>query len=102
MQVVDAEVFTRYLAIFRLPFPLDDRLLWAQTLLTNTLEGPAVAMTVVASVVWLITAIWAIGAWGAFRLAYGLGRLRSLGATLIWLGLMASVVWLAGTAAQVA
>lgn len=102
MQVVDAEVFTRYLAIFRMPFPLDDRLLWAQTLLTNTFEGPAVAMTVVASLVWLITAIWVIGAWGAFRLTYNLGRLRAIAATLIWLGLLALVVWLAGTAAQVA
>jgi hypothetical protein len=102
MQVVDPEVFTRYLAIFRMPFPLDDRLLWAQTLLTSTLEGPAVAMTVVASLVWLIAAIWAIGAWGAFRMTYQLGRLRAIGATLVWLGLLTLVVWLAGAAAQVA
>lgn len=102
MQVVDPEVFTRYLAIFRMPFPIDDRLLWAQTLLTSTLEGPAIAMTVVASLVWLITAIWAVGAWGAFRLTYNLGRLRAIGATVIWLGLLALVAWLAGAAAQVA
>jgi hypothetical protein len=100
MQVVDAEVFTRYLAIFRLPHPLADRLLWAQTLLDSTMQGPAISMATIAALVWLISVVWVVGAWGAFRLTYNLGRLRAIGATLIWLALLALVIQLASAARQ--
>ncbi len=100
MQVVDAEVFTRYLAIFRLPHPLADRLVWATTLLDSTMRGPAISMATIAALVWLMTLLWVIGAWGAFRLTYNLGRPRAIGATLIWFALLALVVELASAARQ--
>jgi hypothetical protein len=100
MQVVDGEVFDRYLAIFRLPFPLADRVLWGRALLDSTLQGPAVAMAVVAALMWLIAAVWAVVAWGAFRITYNVGRLRAFGATLSWIGLLGMVVALAGAASE--
>jgi hypothetical protein len=100
MQMVDAEVFERYLAIFRLPFPFADRIQWAQALLDSTMQGPAMGMSVIAALVWLIAALWGIAAWGAFRLTYNLGRLRAIGATASWIGLLALVIWLASLASQ--
>ncbi len=100
MQVVDAEVFPRYLAIFRLPHPLADRVLWARTLLDSTMQGPAISMASIAALVWLISLAWVVGAWGAFRLTYNLGRLRTVGATLAWFALLALVVRFASVAGQ--
>lgn len=99
-QLVDAEVFTRYLAIFRLPQPLAERALLAQTLLDSTMQGPAIGMATLAALVWLMSVIWVVGAWGAFRLTYNLGRLRAMGATLIWLALLALVIQMASMASR--
>jgi hypothetical protein len=101
VQMVDAEVFERYLTIFRLPFPFADRLQWAQALTESTMQGPAIGMTVVAWLVWLIAVLWTIGAWGAFRQTYNLGHLRAIGATMSWFGQLALVIWLASVASQV-
>ena len=99
-QLVNAEVFTRYLAIFRLPQPLAERALLAQTLLDSTMQGPAIGMATLAALVWLMSVIWVVGAWGAFRLTYNLGRLRAMGATLIWLALLALVIQMASMASR--
>ena len=99
-QLVDAEVFTRYLAIFRLPQPLAERALLAQTLLDSTMQGPTIGMATLAALVWLMSVLWVVGAWGAFRLTYNLGRLRAMGATLIWLALLALVIQMASMASR--
>jgi hypothetical protein len=57
-------------------------------------------MASIAALVWLISLAWVVGAWGAFRLTYNLGRLRTVGATLAWFALLALVVRFASVAGQ--
>lgn len=102
MQIVNANVFANYLDIFRLPDPLDQRVARARTLLDSTLQGPAVGMTMVASLVWLLALTWVVAAWGAFRQTYNLGHLRAIGATAIWLASLVLVARLASSASLVA
>ena len=102
LQIVDPEIFERYLAIFRMPLPLPDRMQYAQALLQGEMIGPAVGMTVIASLLWLITASWTVVAWGAFRQSFGVGHWRAAAATLLWLASLAGVVGFAAWAGEVA
>jgi hypothetical protein len=100
MQLVDAHVFERYLEILRTPASMDDRLAQARNLMNGMLKGPVYAMATLAAIVWLLAAAWTAVAWGAFRHRFNLGYLRALGATLLWLGLLGTVVLLVGWAGQ--
>lgn len=100
LQVVDSTVFDRYLAIFQSSSPLLERALSARDLLEGNMRGPAMSMALLATLVWLITFVWAAIAWGAFRLTYNLSRWRSFLAFSIWQGLLILVAWLASWASR--
>lgn len=72
---------------------LAGRFAQADALMTASLQGPAKAALAIVALTWLSTAIWAVVAWGAFRMAYGVGRLRAALATSLWLAMLAALVW---------
>jgi hypothetical protein len=99
LQVVDATVFDRVVALLAgaapgAPAASTERWTQAEATLQGVLHGPAAAMLVVALLTWLVTAVWAVVAWGAFRNAFGAGRLQTAGATLLWLAMLGALVWL--------
>lgn len=57
-------------------------------------RGPATALVLLASALWLATAAWGVAAWSAFRQALGASRLRAAIATFVWLGMLAGFGWL--------
>ncbi|WP_341892427.1 toll/interleukin-1 receptor domain-containing protein [Variovorax sp. YR752] len=57
---------------------------------------PAVAGLGTGALTWLMTVLWCIVAWGAFRHAFGVTRPRAAVATLAWLLLLGSVLALGG------
>ena len=99
LQVVDATVFDRVVALLAgvtpgAPAAPAERWAQAEVTLQGVLHGPAAAMLVVALLTWLVTAVWAVVAWGAFRAAFGAGRLQAAGATALWLAMLGALVWL--------
>lgn len=71
---------------------LAERFAQADAMMGAALQGPAKAALAVVALTWLATAIWAIVAWGAFRMAFGAGRLRAALVTGLWLAMLAAVV----------
>lgn len=57
---------------------------------------PAVAGLGTGALTWLMTVLWCIVAWGAFRHAFGVTRPRAAVATLAWLLLLGCVLALGG------
>lgn len=57
---------------------------------------PAVAGLGTGALTWLMTVLWCIVGWGAFRHAFGVTRPRAAAATLAWLLLLGSVLALGG------
>lgn len=98
MQAADAQVFTNYLAIFQLPKPFFEQLVFAQSLFQITTRGLVMSPAVLAGLEWLVTLAWMILAWDAFRVTYNLSRWRSIAALLIWLGQVVIAVWFVGAA----
>ncbi len=100
VQLVAPEVFTDYLAIVRTAAPLAQRMAEARVLLEQTLHGPAAALFVIACLVWGITIVWTVVAWGAFRNSFGCTRLRALSATSVWLAILLTLTQLAALAGR--
>ncbi len=99
LQVVDATVFDRVVALLAgaapgAPAAPADRWTRAEATLQAALQGPAAAMLVVALLTWLVTAVWAVVAWGAFRGAFGATRIQAAGAALMWVAMLGALVWL--------
>ncbi|HNJ82624.1 MAG TPA: toll/interleukin-1 receptor domain-containing protein [Piscinibacter sp.] len=61
---------------------------------------PAVAGLGTGALTWLLTALWCIVAWGAFRQAFGVTRGRAAAATAVWLLLLGSVLLVGGLLAS--
>jgi hypothetical protein len=61
---------------------------------------PAVAGLGTGALTWLMTALWCIVAWGAFRQAFGVTRGRAAAATTLWLLLLGSVLAVGGLVAS--
>lgn len=99
IQFVDPTAFDRAIGLLQgsgtvaLPAP-PERVVQAQSVLSKALSGPASLMMVVAALIWLGTAGWAVVAWGAFRQAFGVGHTRATAATLLWLVTLAGLCWL--------
>lgn len=53
---------------------------------------PAVAGLGTGALTWAMTVLWCVGAWGAFRHAFGVTRPRAAAATLAWLVLLGLVL----------
>jgi len=99
IQVVDGTVLDRVVALLAgtapgAPATPAERWARAEATLQGVLHGPAAAMLVVAMLTWLVTAVWALVAWGAFRNAFGASRLQAAGATALWLAMLGILVWL--------
>lgn len=95
--LVDEGVFDRTVALLRgvapqAPEALADRVAVAVTQLEGVLHGPAAAAWGVAVLTWFVTAVWAVVAWGSFRITFGAGRLQAAAATLLWLLMLAALV----------
>jgi TIR domain len=66
-----------------------------EAIFSHAFEGRgALPVALLGVAIWPATAIWAIVAWGSFRHAFRVGRLRVAIATSIWFGLLAGVIWL--------
>jgi hypothetical protein len=48
----------------------------------------------VGAAIWLATAVWCVVAWGAFRQAFAVTRVRAWLATSLWIALLGAVFWL--------
>lgn len=99
VQLVDASVFDRLVALLGgtapgAPVDVAERWAQARVLVQPALTGPATAMLLVASLTWLITAVWCVVAWGAFRNAFGVTRAKAALATFYWLLMLGSLVLL--------
>jgi hypothetical protein len=57
-------------------------------------RGPAAVLLLLAFAIWLVTAVWCLVAWGAFRNAFGASRSRAWAATSIWVALVGALLWL--------
>lgn len=57
---------------------------------------PAVAGLGTGALTWAMTVLWCVGAWGAFRHAFGVTRPRAAAATLTWLVLLGLVLAFGG------
>jgi TIR domain len=101
MQFVDPSAFDRAIVLLQgtgttaLVAP-PERVMQAQSVLSQALSGPASLMMVVAALVWLGTAGWAVVAWGAFRQAFGVGHAKATATTLLWLVMLVGLGWLVG------
>lgn len=73
---------------------LVERFAQADAMVSAAMTGPAKASMTFVSLTWLVTLVWAVVAWGAFRLSFGAGRVRATLATLLWLGMLWAPVWL--------
>jgi hypothetical protein len=98
VQMVDATLFDRVVAVLGgtapgAPATLAERGAVAETMLSGALHGPAGAVASVTVLTWLITAVWAVVAWGAFRLAFGATRAKAALATLLWLAMLGALGW---------
>ncbi|MGH8798494.1 MAG: toll/interleukin-1 receptor domain-containing protein, partial [Caldimonas sp.] len=89
-QLVDANLLDRVIALTSASDAAAAPARWseAERLLAQSLRGPALALVVVGSALWLGTVVWLGAAWGAFRIAFGVGRLRATAATLMWLAML--------------
>jgi hypothetical protein len=99
VQLVDATVFDRMVALLGgtapgAPVDLADRWARARSLVQPALTGPASAMLLVASLTWLITAVWCVVAWGAFRNAFGATRAKASLATFFCFLMLGGLVLL--------
>ncbi|MBX3606758.1 MAG: toll/interleukin-1 receptor domain-containing protein [Piscinibacter sp.] len=99
VQMVDATLFDRVVALLGGRTPdaaatLAERVGQAEQMLFGALHGPAGAVATVTGLTWFITAVWAVVAWGSFRLAFGTTRLRAAAATLLWLAMLGALGWL--------
>jgi hypothetical protein len=74
------------------PADVAARMAAAQAKVQATLRGPAAVALVVALLAWIVTAVWAVVAWGSFRLAFGANRLQAAAATLLWLLMLGALV----------
>ena len=96
LQMTDAGVIDRVVAQMlggaSAATPLAERTVAAQAELQAAMHGPAVAAWVIALLTWLVTATWAVVAWGSFRRAFGAGRWQAAGATLIWAALIGALL----------
>ncbi|HEY2189887.1 MAG TPA: toll/interleukin-1 receptor domain-containing protein [Caldimonas sp.] len=55
----------------------------------------ATMLLLLAAAIWLVSAVWSVAAWGAFRQAFGATRRQSVLATALWVGLLVALWWLA-------
>jgi hypothetical protein len=100
-QLVDATLFDRAVALLAgSGAPLTAaRVAQASDLIAAALRGPAAALLPFALLTWVLTFVWVIVAWGAFRQAYGASRVQAALATAAWLALLTILVstaaWLA-------
>lgn len=101
----DASIIDRLVALLMGRAPgaaptLVERMAQADTLMSAAMKGPATASLTLVFLIWAVTGLWAVVAWGSFRLAFGAGRLRAALATLLWLVMIVAVglasAWLAG------
>jgi hypothetical protein len=51
-------------------------------------------LLLVGAAIWLATAVWCVAAWGAFRQAFAVTRVRAWLATMLWIALLAALLWL--------
>jgi hypothetical protein len=98
LQWVDAGMADRLVALLGgtapgAPAEIAARFAVAQDQVQQALRGPAAATLVVALLAWLITAVWAVIAWGSYRLGFGAGRLQAAAATLAWLLMLGGLLW---------
>jgi hypothetical protein len=56
------------------------------------LRGVVYVLVLLGGIVHVATAAWLIAAWGAFRQAFAASRIRAAAATLIWLGIVGTVL----------
>ena len=96
VQFVDPGLFDRAVAELagRLPdspATLDGRIDRTVQMFDAALQGPSGAIASIAVLTWVVTAVWAVVAWGSFRLAFGAGRLQAVAATLVWLLLLGTM-----------
>lgn len=99
VQLVDPTVFDRVVAMLAGKAPgaaatLGERITQVEPMLQAAVAGPAAAVVVVTALTWLITTIWVVVAWGAFRNAFGSERLKAAAATLLWLAMLGAVLML--------
>ena len=89
-QLVDANLLDRVIALMGATDTATAPARWdeAELLLAQSLRGPALALVAIGSAIWLGTVVWLGAAWGAFRIAFGVGRLRAATATAVWLALL--------------
>jgi len=98
IQMVDATVFDRMVAMLGgtapdAPAALAERAQRAEAMLEAAFHGPAAAVLVVAALTWLITLVWTVVAWGAFRNAFGASFAKGAAATLAWLAMLGGLGW---------
>jgi hypothetical protein len=60
---------------------------------------PAVAGLGTGALTWVLTAVWCVVAWGAFRQAFGVTRWRAIAATAVWVILLGGVLAIGGLVA---
>lgn len=104
LQIVDVGLADRAVALLSgrdagaPPIP-GDRVAAVETLLAQAMHRPAIALFVVANVVWLIAAVWLIVAWDAFRQSFVATRLQAALATaaavLVLCGVVVAAIVLA-------
>ena len=99
IQMVDATVFDRVVAMLGgtapdAPAALAERVPRAEAMLEAAFHGPAAAVLVVAALTWLITVVWTVVAWGAFRNSFGASFVKAVVATLAWLAMLGGLGWM--------
>ena len=101
----DASIIDRIVALLMGRAPgaaptLAERMTQADVLMSAAMPGPATASLTLVFLIWAVTGLWAVVAWGSFRLAFGAGRARAALATVLWLAMLVAVglasAWLAG------
>jgi TIR domain-containing protein len=102
VQLGDVRAFERIFSVLYAPdaagvvaVTAPERWREGQAILSRALQGRgALPVALLGAAIWPATAIWVIVAWGSFRHAFRVGRLRVAFATSIWFGLLAGALWL--------
>lgn len=88
VQLVEPGIFERYFALMKSDVALEQRLAQSRVLFESAMQGWALRLGIVGFLVWIVTAIWAAVAWTAFRISFGVSRLKSFLASAIWLAII--------------
>lgn len=93
-QIARPGIFASFVGTMQSALPAEQRLALVGELVEGASHGPALGFMLVALLLALAVAGWTLAAWGAFRLSFGVGRLRTWAATGVWLALLTGVGWL--------